>query len=170
MTGPSSARWARESHRCYSRGPLVSTSSSSSRLNKRVISARGAPSPERIPVVGSSAHSCTRPPRLTPPVMIRRARARRLPDGTPSKGSAAVGRGPRVRRPTAATRGEDVPLARALRSGRRRGRTRDPRESALREIVGCGSGGFRWGDHVTRSPRAAKLSGLVKPWATRRRT
>ena len=27
-----------------------------------------------------------------------------------------------------------------------------------------------WGDHVTRSPRAAKLWGLVKPWATLRRT
>ena len=40
----------------------------------------------------------------------------------------------------------------------------------LREFVGFGSAGVGWVDHVTRSARAAKLWGLVKPWAVRRRT
>ena len=40
----------------------------------------------------------------------------------------------------------------------------------LRENVGFGSVGVGWVHHVTRSARAAKLWGLVKPWAVRRRT
>ena len=35
---------------------------------------------------------------------------------------------------------------------------------------GFGSVGVGWVHHVTRSARAAKLWGLVKPWAVRRRT
>ena len=36
--------------------------------------------------------------------------------------------------------------------------------------MGFGSVGVGWVHHVTRSARAAKLWGLVKPWAVRRRT
>ena len=43
-------------------------------------------------------------------------------------------------------------------------------KSRLRENVGFGSAGVGWVHHVTRSARAAKLWGLVKPWAVRRRT
>ena len=40
----------------------------------------------------------------------------------------------------------------------------------LRGNVGFGSAGVGWVHHVTRSARAAKLCGLVNPWAVRRRT
>ena len=36
--------------------------------------------------------------------------------------------------------------------------------------MGFGSVGVGWVHHVTRSARAAKLCGLVNPWAVRRRT
>ena len=40
----------------------------------------------------------------------------------------------------------------------------------LRVFVGLWVAGTGWGHYVTRIPRAAKLVGLVKPWAVRRRT
>ena len=42
--------------------------------------------------------------------------------------------------------------------------------SSLRDFVGFGSAGVGWVDHARRRSRAAKFSGLVKPWALRRRT